>query len=303
MSESRVLAATQKGIYDIESSTPVAFRGSLVSALVAGQDAFWAIVNKHEVHRSQDLSVWSRVGMVEDYEIGCLLPTDTGVFVGSEEAHLYRLNVADGTVSMVDAFEALDDRENWFTPWGGPPAVRSIAWDGAHTMFVNVHVGGILRSTDMGRSFEQIIEIKTDVHEVYFHRESSILLAAAGRGFAQSADSGESWEMTCEGLHGCYMRAVTVVGRQTLASASNGPHGDKGAVYVRPLGSTGAFEQCQDGLPDWFGGNVDTGSISSSGGTVALGAPRGAIYVSEDGGRRWECARSDLSSIHGVLVV
>lgn len=307
MSEPEILIATRKGVFDLETSGPTAFAGRSVSALAGERDSYWAVVDKHEIHRSSDGREWRKVAAVSEHEISCLGLVAGRVLVGTEEAHLYRLasehrDNAGSAPELVESFESLDDRSDWFTPWGGPPAVRSIAWNGDRTVYVNVHVGGILKSEDLGESFEQIIDIKTDVHEVHLHRATGILLASTGRGFAQSDDSGRTWQTTCEGLHGCYMRAVAVDGGKTVASASNGPHGDKGAVYVRNLESVGEFSKCTDGLPDWFAGNVDTACVSARDGTVAVGAPRGSVYVSADGGATWDCLRSDLSSIRAVLI-
>lgn len=302
MSESRIVAATQGGLFDLESTAPIAFAGESVDSIVLSDGTYWAIVGSHTVQRSGDLQTWTPVAEVSEHELTCVLPTRAWLFLGTEEAHLYRVPLGDGSrggAELVEGFESADTRSEWFTPWGGPPAVRSFAWNGASTVFVNVHVGGILRTDDWGETFRQIIDIKTDVHEVLFHSDSGALFASTGRGFA-SAD-GDGWEMTCEGLHGCYMRAVAVADGTVIASASNGPHGDKGAVYRRAVSSRGSFEKCTEGLPEWFGGNVDTAAVSAAGRVVAVGAPRGAVYVSHDGGVEWECARSGLPSIHAVL--
>lgn len=310
MSDVRIVAATQGGLFDLESSAPIAFAGESVNSVVFALGMYWAIVGSRMVYRSSDLEEWTPVFEISQHELTCVLPTPDHLFLGTEEAHLYRVGLDGGQNThpetskrsegeMLQGFENAESRSEWFTPWGGPPAVRSFACDGASTVFVNVHVGGILRSDDWGETFRQIIDINTDVHEVTYHPETSALFASTGRGFA--VDSGNGWEMTCDGLHGCYMRAVAVADGTLIASASNGPHGDKGAVYRRPVKSRGAFEKCTDGLPEWFGGNVDTAAVSAAGSVVAVGAPRGAVYVSTDAGTEWECVRSGLPSIHAVL--
>ena len=60
---------------------------------------------------------------------------------------MFRL--AGGALEPVDAFDHASGRETWHTPWGGPPDTRSMAnWE--DELYVNVHVGGILRSDDEG---------------------------------------------------------------------------------------------------------------------------------------------------------
>lgn len=48
---------------------------------------------------------------------------------------------------------------------GGPPDTRSITEDG-DTVYVNVHVGGVLRSSDQGESWQPTIDIGADIHRV-----------------------------------------------------------------------------------------------------------------------------------------
>jgi len=74
----------------------------------------------------------------------CFARTQRGLFVGTARAHLVR----DGDV--VESFDAVPGRDDWYTPWGGPPDTRSIAEAADGTLHVNVHVGGIPRSRDGG---------------------------------------------------------------------------------------------------------------------------------------------------------
>lgn len=55
-------------------------------------------------------------------------------------------------LQFIDSFEQAEGREEWYTPWGGLPDVRSLAVGTAGERYVNVHVSGILRSHEQGRS-------------------------------------------------------------------------------------------------------------------------------------------------------
>lgn len=180
--------------------------------------------------------------------------------------------------------------------------MRSICQDTEGNLFVNVHVGGVLRSRDAGVSWHQTVDIGIDVHQVIPGPEASMLLAATGKGFAESRDRGDSWSLTGEGLDFSYMRAVAIAGEQIFASAATGPHGDTGAVYRRSIDEK-AFRKCGKGLPEWFAGNVDTFCIGSDGvSLLALGVPGGVLYVSEDSGESWVRAEHQLPQINGVLI-
>jgi len=237
-----------------------------------------------------------RVAELEGPEATCLLPAASGVLVGTAEAHLLRF--VDGVVEQVVSFDEADGRGTWYTPWGGPPDVRSLAEGPDGSLYVNVHVGGILRSTDGGRTWRPTIDVDSDVHQVV--ASNGVVLAATAHGLARSEDGGGEWAFLTEGLHALYSRAVTVAGDSALVSVSRGPGGQASAVYRLV---DGGFERCREGLPEWFDGNVDTGCLAADGGTVVLGTGDGSVYVSTDGGRRWEEAAAGLGRVSGVTLV
>jgi len=167
--------------------------------------------------------------------------------------------------------------------------------DGA--LYVNVHVGGIPRSRDQGRSWQPTIDVEVDVHQVLAHpRHERLVLAATAYGLAVSEDGGDTWRLETDGLDAYYCRAVTLAGDTVLVSASRGPDGALAAVYRKPLGSD-AFERCRRGLPPWFDGNVDTGWLVGAGEDVAFGTEDGRVFVSPDEGSTWHEAASGLPEI------
>ena len=82
------------------------------------------------------------------------------LLVGTEGAHLLR--VAGGEARPEPGFDEADGRARWYTPWGGPPDTRTIAVAGDGTVYVNVHVGGVLRSEGDGR-WVPTVDIDADV--------------------------------------------------------------------------------------------------------------------------------------------
>jgi hypothetical protein len=93
---------------------------------------------------------------------------------------------------------------------------------------------------------------------------------------------------------------VAVVGATILVSASTGPSGRRAAVYRTSLAQPGRLEQCRDGLPEWFGENVDTYCLASDGATAALGTADGSLFLSQDEGRTWSEARTGLPPVRCV---
>lgn len=212
----------------------------------------------------------------------CVLPLDGGALVGTAEGHLVRLPAGERLASFDDA----PGRDAWYTPWGGPADVRSLAAGPDGTLYVNVHVGGILRSADAGASWEPTLDIDLDVHQVIVADDGTVL-AATAQGLAVSADRGDTWDLVDDGLPATYARAVAVAGDTVLLSVSTGPEGHRAAVYRRRLHGDQPFRRSSVGLPGTFPGNVDTFCLVGAGSVAALGTFAGRVYLSDDAGASW----------------
>lgn len=160
--------------------------------------------------------------------------------------------------ALVESFQDAPTKDEWYTPWGGPPEVRSLSVSPEGVVFVNVHVGGILRSRDGCQTWAPTIDLHTDVHQVVALGGRRLLAACGDGGLGSSRDDGDTWSMATRGLRATYCRAVAVLGDDVYASASQGPGGQGSAVYRRALDDDDApFEVVVDGLP----GNVDSGML------------------------------------------
>src|SRR5439155_5763684 len=126
----------------------------------------------------------------------CVLADDDGVLVGTSEANLLRLE--DGALVPVAAFDAVEGRDEWHTPWGAPADVRSLTRTSTGTLLANVHVGGVVRSTDGGASWSPTIDIDADVHHV-LGGPGATVVAAAAVGLCVSDDDGATWSVVDEG--------------------------------------------------------------------------------------------------------
>jgi hypothetical protein len=285
----RLLIGTAEGLFELDGKDlrPDDELGERdVTALAVDVDEVWAIIADRSLLRRDASGGWTEVASSDSYELTCVVASAAGVFVGTEEAHLLRLE--DSTLAPVDGLERVEGRDAWYTPWGGPPAVRSLAADRARRLHANVHVGGIPRSTDGGASWEPTIDIDSDIHQVLAHpSEPDVLLAAGAVGLAISEDGGSTWRIESDGLHSTYARAVAVADTTVLVTASSGPRGGRAAVYRTTLAPGSRLERCTDGLPEWFDGNIDTGWLAAAGSTAAFAATGGLLFSSDDAGATW----------------
>lgn len=300
---STVLAGTDDGIHALGAEPRVTLEGRAIGALASGQRALFAVADGTEIMASDGGAPWSALASLPSGEARCLLPTPDGLLAGTTEAHLVRL--ADGSLESVDGFESIPGRDGWYTPWGGPPATRSLSAGAAGELYANVHVGGIPRSDDAGASWRPTIDIDVDVHEVRSptDRPGLVLAATGAGGLATSRDSGETWELASDGLAGIYARAVALAGDVVLLTASDGPRGGHAAVYRRLLHASGSFEHSRTGLPEWFDDNIDTACLDAAGAAAAFGTRAGDVYVSQDAGESWEQAAGGLPSVRCLLVL
>ncbi len=300
--DQNVLVGTTDGLYEVDGGQPIqkAAAGHEVTSLAKGDSGWWAIIDRREVWHSGADGAWTAVASVETLRANCLLPAPDGLLLGASEAHLFTLQ--GETLEPVRSFEKVEGRKDWYTPWGGAPDVRTMATDPAGALYVNVHVGGVVRSVDGGKSWEPIIDVDADVHQVLFDPESGQLLAAAGVGLAASRDCGKSWQFDTEGLHGTYLRAVAVAGGTVLVTASTGPRTKHAAVYRKAVDGNKNFERCQRGLPEWFSHNIDTFCLTASGSRVAFGTSEGSAFVSSDEGQSWIEAAQGLPPVKSVAL-
>jgi photosystem II stability/assembly factor-like uncharacterized protein len=168
-------------------------------------------------------------------------------------------------------------------------------------VYVNVHVGGVLRTQDGGERWVQTIDPDVDVHQVARAPDGRLYAATGAAGLASSRDGGATWEYTTDGLHGTYARAVAPVPGAVIVSASTGPFTKEGAVYRLADGDT-SFERCDRGIPAHFDGNIDSHWIASAGNAVACVGPDETAYASDDGGVNWRVLAEGVAKPRAVLV-
>jgi hypothetical protein len=288
------LIGTVDGIHSLDDDH-VALPGRVVTALIPG----WALTDGDTVWRADARGGWVEAAHLDAPWPGtCLAPLGDAVLVGTQQAHLLRLDAE--AQAVVGGFDALPAREEWYTPWGGPPDVRSLA-TGDGVAYVNVHVGGIARSDDGATTWSATgLDIHADVHQVVT-AGGRVLAAAGDGGLVWSDDAGASWHHDTRGLHATYARAVAVGGDTVLLTASTGPRTQSAAIYRRSLDGR-TFERCREGLPERFADNIDTGCLAARGDAVAFGTADGRAFVSADAGATWEQAAAGLPRVTAVAL-
>ena len=299
--ETPILLGTESGLWQLRGDAlePVdQFTARTVTALARSGEETWAIVDGLALWHCAGRH-WNDRAKLDGQPATCLAPTPTGLLIGTAQAHLLRF--AGDTLEPVDSFETVQGRDEWYTPWGDPADVRSIAVARDGTIYVNVHVGGVVRSRDAGRSWTPTLDIEADVHQVITHRtRTDVALVAAYEGFGISRDAGDSWQFITDGMHAHYGRAVAVAGETVLVSASTGHRGRRATLYRKPLDSETKFVRCE-GLP-WFDDNIDTACLAADGSLAVFGTDDGRVFRSLDGGAHWSLVTKGLPTITAMTI-
>jgi len=239
---------------------------------------------------------WTRIGSFPG--LRCAVDAPGGVLVGTDGAHLLQLGA--GGLERIESFETMDGRDEWYTPWGGPPEVRSVACTPDNVLLANVHVGGIARSDDSGRTWVPTIDIGADVHQVRsVWGRQDLVVAAAAVGLCISTDSGMTWRVQSEGLDLTYCRAVAVPDAAILVAASDGPRARRSAIFRTSIHADTPFER----VTDWLDAPVDSHALDGLGDDAVFGTSAGEVWQSEDAGRSWTRTDRNLAGVTSLSLL
>jgi len=280
-----LLIGTVTGAVTLDGDTLIS--GVRVNHMAQATNGWWAVDGSGRVHRGGDVVAEMPSGVTAH----CIQPTDQTTWIGADRATLFALDPSGMTED--EFFANAPGRDTWYTPWGAPADVRSMAVDADHTLYINVHVGGVLRYDNTG--VVPTLDVESDVHQVAAHpSQKGAIFAACAYGLAFS-HNGHDFEIRSEGLHAGYCRAVTVLEDRVLVSASTGPRTDKARLYRGGLWS-GELEPLRSGLPEWFGSNLDTHCLIAREDGVFAGHGD-TVWRSDDHGDTWDVAVSGLDAI------
>ena len=276
-----------------------------------GRGGALAIVDRHSLRRRAPGGEWTTLATSE-FELSCCMAVRDAIYVGTDDARMLSLSHESGVLNPLDGFDNVAGRDAWFAGSAivngqrlGPPlGIRSVAANSnGSVLYANVHVGGIPRSLDGGRTWQPTIDINSDVHEVCAHpADPDIVAAASAIGLCISRDRGATWTIEKEGLHAPHCSAVAFSGGDILVSASTDPFAAQGRIYRRPIRPDGNIAAVEDGLPAWTNGKVDTGCIASNGSTIALVDRAGTLYLSTEFGRAWSRSSQALPTPSSVFI-
>jgi photosystem II stability/assembly factor-like uncharacterized protein len=238
------------------------------------------------------------------------------LFCGTEPAKLFVSDDLGESWRELPGLRKVPTVDSWSFP--GPPHVahtKHITVDprDPKTMYASIEVGGLLRSTDGGETWEDVPGMYEDVHRLLLHPQApQHMYVSGGAGLWQSDDEGATWRNTTDLAHpiGGYPDQLLYHPAQPdlmfVASAEGPPNTwfakpFAGARISRSLDGGATWQPLTNGLPDRMQGNVEAMCLEVTGAdgecSVFAATTAGEVFVSDDGGETWTLALSDLAPI------
>lgn len=208
---------------------------------------------------------WEAIGGFDDRVTAVTVsphhPDD--VWVGTEPSAVYRSMDGGETFEKRDGLIDLPGSDHWsFPPRPDTHHVRWIAvnpHDSAH-VYVAIEAGAFVRSLDAGQTWEPHPNGgRHDNHTLATHPDAPCrVYAAAGDGYAESPDCGDTWKSRQEGLAHRYVWGLAVdpgdpeaVVVSAASGASDAHRPDSAEAYVyRKSGTDEPWQVAMDGFPD-----------------------------------------------------
>ncbi|MFB6070964.1 MAG: WD40/YVTN/BNR-like repeat-containing protein [Halanaeroarchaeum sp.] len=252
---------------------------------------------------------WERVGedVIDPTAVTAVAvdPTDPDVvYAGTEPSRVYRSSDRGDTWRHAAGLTDLPSEPQWsFPPRPETHHVRWIEVDptAPGRVYVSIEAGAIVRTEDGGETWtDRVASAPRDAHWLATHEDApGRAWVAAGDGYAETDDGGDTWEQPMDGLAAryCWSLAVDPGDPDTvLLSAASGPrtaHRPDAAesfLYRRRDGED--WTRLGDGFPDGEGVLRPVVAPGFDGGEFFVASNRG-LYRTPDAGDSWATFDAD----------
>ena len=266
------------------------------------------------LHRSTDGGdSWERVGEREiesDAVMSVAVdPRDPDVaWAGTEPSAVYRSTDGGATWESVPGITDLPSADEWYFP--PRPHTHHVRWiepdpDVEDRLYVGIEAGAFVITEDGGETWrERPPGARRDNHTLATHPDApGRVYAAAGDGYAESTDGGESFEHPQDGLDHRYVWGLAVDPGDpdtVLVSAASGASAAhrRGEAYVYRRRGSGPWERIGTDGPSGDGLPTGTGVFRA---VLAPGTASGELYAvhnrgiyrTGDAGTSWSRLRVD----------
>jgi photosystem II stability/assembly factor-like uncharacterized protein len=222
------------------------------------------------------------------------------VYAGTEPSAMFRSDTGGDTWLDLASLRGLPSHDTWsFPPRPHTHHVRWIEADvsAANRVFVAIEAGALVRTFDGGRTWrDRVRGGPYDTHTAVTNPLApERIYSAAGDGYFESTDAGDSWRSPEDGLKHLYLVGIAVDPADpdaVIVSAADGPgsaywpHSAQAYVYRK----TGLkrWEQSMSGLPESKGTTATQFATHAGEPGVIYAANNRGLFKSADAGRSWK---------------
>jgi hypothetical protein len=254
-------------------------------------------------------AAWDALRNFSEPNVMALASSQSGaLYAGTEPSAMYRSEDGGESWCELATLLTLPSAKSWsFPPRPETHHVQSILPDLANParLHVAIEAGALVYSDDAGWTWcDRVSSAPRDTHCLAVHPLDPIRLhSAAGDGYFESVDGGESWRRVVDGLEHqyCWSVAISLADPKTLLLSASmsayGAHYKEAAnsiIYRRT--EREGWKPVRRGLPDPQGLRIPVVAASSSEPGVFYCSAEGMVYRSEDNGLLWRKLAVDWNS-------
>ncbi len=281
----------------------------------ADPDTLYVGTTDEGIFKSEDGGgSWEGLSGIEHKRVTAVAvsPADGAVYAGTEPSALFVSRDGGKSWREREGMRNLPSAPTWsFPPRPWTSHVRAIApsYADPNLVVVGIELGGILRSTDGGETWQdQRPGAQADCHSLFAHQSApELLYEAGGGGFAQSTDFGDSWEGADGGMDLHYAWGLAADAEDpslVYTSAASGPgraHGgspSNASIYRRS--GNGRWQPILEGLAEF---PYALCQDPQTPGALYAGLGDGTILRGTDAGANWEEVTRVTSNLQALAAV
>jgi photosystem II stability/assembly factor-like uncharacterized protein len=222
------------------------------------------------------------------------------VYAGTEPSAVFRSDTGGDSWVDLAGLRALPSADTWSFP--PRPRTHHVRWieadvSVADRVFVAIEAGALVRTFDGGQSWrDRVRSGPYDTHTAVTHPLApGRIYSAAGDGYFESTDAGDSWRSPEDGLKHLYLVGVAVDPAEpdtVVVSATDGPGSAywprRAEAYVYQKTGLKRWEQAMSGLPEAKGTTVSRFATHAGEPGVIYAANNRGLFRSDDAGRSWK---------------
>jgi photosystem II stability/assembly factor-like uncharacterized protein len=222
------------------------------------------------------------------------------VYIGAEPSILYASNDGGESWKKMGDLNKLGSSKSWSFP--PRPWTHHVRWiepdvNNSDFVFVAIEAGALVQSRDSGKTWiDRTKQSPYDTHTIATHKKApKRLYSAAGDGYFESFDYGESWKRYTEGLRHPYLLGLAVdlanpqnvIISASLSAQQAHSRENADSVLYRRSADGESWKVVSKGLPESNGTIITilASNPNSNGEFYALNN-RG-IFISTDSGISW----------------